>query len=114
MKSYAVVFAPEAQDNLVELYTYIADRASPVVAKRYTNAIVESCERLATLPYQGMRRDDLRPGLRITNHRRRTVIAFEVDDGKALVSILGIFHGGRNYETALGDPDWMDDASNDP
>lgn len=81
---------------------------------RYTDAIVESCERLATLPHPGTRRDDLRPGLRITNHRRRTVIAFEVDDDKAVVSVLGIFHGGRNYETTLGDPDTADDASNDP
>jgi toxin ParE1/3/4 len=112
--SFAVVFAPEAQDSLVELYTYIAERASPAVAKRYTDAIVESCERLANLPHQGTRRDDVRPGLRITNHRRRTVIAFDVDDDKALVSILGIFYGGRNYESTLGVTDWTDDASNDP
>lgn len=37
-------------------------------------------------------------------HRKRTVIAFEVD--ATTVSILGIFHGGRDYESVFrSDPD---------
>lgn len=85
--------------------------ASPAVAERYTDAVVGSCESLSKFPHRGMRRDDVRPGLRITNHKRRTVIAFDVDDERALVSILGIFHGGRNYEGALGDPDFSGEGS---
>lgn len=50
----------------------------------------------------GRRRDDIRPGLRITTFRKRTVIAYaEVYDELA---ILGIFHGGRDYETGLKTP----------
>jgi plasmid stabilization system protein ParE len=48
-----------------------------------------------------MRRDDIRPGLRITHYRKRTVIAFAVDTHAQQVSILGVFHGGQDYETAL-------------
>ncbi len=53
-----------------------------------------------------MRRDDVRPGLRITNYRGRTVIAFRGDDTARRVSVLGIFYGGQDYETALSlEPD---------
>lgn len=113
MKTYTVVFTPEAEDNLVELYAYIANRASPTVAKRYTDAIIGSCENLATFPHRGTRRDDVRPGLRITNHRRHAVIAFEVNDEATQVSILGIFYGGRDYEGELGDPDLTDNEPDD-
>jgi toxin ParE1/3/4 len=103
LKTFALVFAPEAQDDLVELYEYIAEHGSPMAAQRYTDAIVTYCESFASFAHRGTRRDDIRPGLRITNYRRRTVIAFEVDDAKGQVSILGVFYGGRDYERALGD-----------
>jgi plasmid stabilization system protein ParE len=42
VKTYTVVFAPVAEDNLVSLYEYIAEHESPVVAARYTEAIAAS------------------------------------------------------------------------
>lgn len=110
MKAYAVVFAPEAGDSLVSLHDYIAAQGSPAAAEQYTSAIVTYCESLAAFPHRGTRRDDIRPGLRITNYRRRTVIAFEVDDASARVAILGVFYGGRDYERALGEDPSRDDA----
>ncbi len=106
MKTYDVVFAPEAQDNLLALYQYIAEHGSPDTAQRYTDAIVSYCESFARFPHRGHRRDDVRPGLRIANYKRRAVIAFSLDDQAEVVSILGVFYGGRNYERALGDDDW--------
>ena len=73
---YSVVFTPEAQGQLEALYRYIAEAAAPLVAERYTNAIVNYCESLQTFPIRGARRDDIRPGLRITNYKGRAVIAF--------------------------------------
>lgn len=112
MKTYTVVFAPEAEDDLVELFEYIAEHGSPMNAARYTEAIVAYCETLTTFPQRGMPRDDIRPGLRITNYRRRAVIAFEVDDASARVSILGVYYGGRHFERALGS--FEDDPEDDP
>jgi toxin ParE1/3/4 len=103
VKTYGVVFAPEAEDDLAELYDYIAEHGSPTVAARYTEAIVEYCEGLASFAHRGTRRDDIRPGLRITNYKRRAVIAFEVNEGSNTVAILGVYYGGRDYESALGD-----------
>jgi toxin ParE1/3/4 len=99
VKRHGVVFTPEAEEQLVELYRYIEDNATADVALRYTTAVVEYCEGLETFPQRGTPRDDIRPGLRTTSYKRRTEIAYTVEDGT--VSIIGVFHGGRDYETAL-------------
>ncbi|MBS3911929.1 MAG: type II toxin-antitoxin system RelE/ParE family toxin [Hydrogenophaga sp.] len=98
---YRVVFSPEAQEQLAELYRYIADAASSDIAARYTEAIVSYCESLRTFPHRGTMRDDIRPGLRITHYKKRSVIAFYVD--AETVSIIGVFYGGQDYETILQD-----------
>lgn len=99
--SYHVVFSPEAADQLAALYNYIADAASPDIAARYTEGMVSYCERMSTAPRRGTRRDDVRPGLRVTNYKKRTIIAFEVDTAAKRVSIIGLFYGGQDYETIL-------------
>lgn len=97
---YQIVFTPEALEQLEALYSYIAVAAAPDVAHRYTNAIVTYCEGLQNSPLRGTRRDDIRPGLRITNYKGRAVIAFDVSDER--VSIIGVFYGGQDYESDLG------------
>lgn len=99
--SHRVVFSAEAEEQLADLYRYIAAAAAPSVALRYTQAIVQYCESLQTFPHRDTRRDDIRPGLRTTNYRKRTVIAFAVDED--IVSVIGIFYGGQDYETLLQD-----------
>lgn len=101
MNLYTVTFTPEAEEQLAALYRYIAAAASPVVAERYTSAIITHCEGMHTVPNRGTRRDDVRPGLRITNYKRRTVIAFAVDDAALRVTIIGIYYGGQDYEAAF-------------
>ena len=101
MKTYRVVFSPEALQQLAALQDYIADAASSDVATQYVEAIVAYCETLRMSPLRGTRRDDVRRGLRITHYRKRAVIAFGVDGDT--VSILGIFYGGQDYETILED-----------
>jgi hypothetical protein len=46
-------------------------------------------------------RNDVRPGLRLTHYKKRTIIAFAVDAEH--VSIIGVFYGGQDYETILQD-----------
>jgi toxin ParE1/3/4 len=52
-------------------------------------------------------REDIRPGLRVTHHTGRTVIAYAVNQGKRTVSILGVFYGGQDLEGALAEG-WED------
>ena len=96
---YTAVFTPEAQEQLAALYRYIAVAASSTVAECYVSAVIAYCEGLQTFPHRGTRRDDIRPGLRITNYKKRVAIAFNVDAEQ--VSILGAFYGGQDYETVL-------------
>jgi len=63
--------------------------------------VVASCEGLALFPLRGVPREDIRPGLRVTHHKGRTLIAYAVDEDTRTVSVLGIFYGGQDYEAAL-------------
>ena len=48
--SRRVVFSPESEEQLAELYRYIAAAASPETAARYTEAIISYCEDLRMFP----------------------------------------------------------------
>lgn len=98
---YRVVFAPEASDQLEAIFLYIAEHASLMIAKRYTDAVIKTCEALALFPRRGVAREDIRPGLRLTHHKGRCVIAYAVDDGTQTVSVIGVFYGGQDHEGAL-------------
>lgn len=99
--SYRVVFSPEAEEQLAALYRHVAVAASPMIAAHYTEAIVAYCESMHTFPHRGTRRDDIRPGLRITHYKKRAIIAFDISGN--LVSILGVFYGGQDYEGRLNE-----------
>jgi toxin ParE1/3/4 len=93
---YSVVFTPEVEEQLVELYRYIANDASPAAAEKFTSAIIEFCEGLANFPHRSVHRDDIRPGLFVTQYRSRVV----VDNNE--VAVIGVFYGGRDFESLLG------------
>ncbi|KUR77211.1 type II toxin-antitoxin system RelE/ParE family toxin [Novosphingobium sp. FSW06-99] len=101
--SHRVVFAPAAEAQLVSLYRYIAQEASADIAERFTTAIIEQCEALATFPHRGTQRDDIRPGLRTIPFRRRVTIAYTVD--AVQVSILGLYYGGQDFTAGWTDDD---------
>lgn len=101
--SFDVIFSPEAEAELLAIYSYISDVASPRVAKSFTDSIVDCCEALKTFPERGSKRDDLRPGLRLLGFRRRVTIAFVCDARQVIV--VGIFYGGRDVESRFDDHD---------
>ena len=98
--SREVVFAPEALGDLRKLYNDIALDAGTGRAQTYTDRIIAHCLGLVTFPERGTRRDDLRPGPRITTWRRRVTIAFHITD--TAVTIDRILYGGRDL-TAIFD-----------
>lgn len=94
-----VVFAPEAEAQLVSLYRYIAREASADIAQRFTGAIVDFCESLAQFSERGTPRDDIRLGLRTLAFRRRVTIGYAVRG--EMVVILGVFYGGQDFEALM-------------
>ncbi len=95
---YTVVFTPEAEAQLVELYGYIAAEPSAEIAARFTDAIVTHCESLSTFPpwKQARRHPPWSPCHRLPKARCH---AFDVDEDRA--NIIGVFYGGQDYESVL-------------
>jgi plasmid stabilization system protein ParE len=102
MKLYKVDYAPEARDQLLGLFLYIADAAgNDYHAAMFVDSITRFCDSFERFPKRGDMRDDIRPGLRITNFDGNAVIAFSVDDDTERVDILGVFYGGQDYAQHL-------------
>ncbi len=99
MKRREVIFAPEAKDDLLKLYDWIADAAGPSVALSYLERIETYCSSFDVASERGTKRDDVRPGLRIVGFERRVTIAFTVDNEKVL--ILRLLYGGQDWEERL-------------
>jgi toxin ParE1/3/4 len=97
--TYDIVFAPEARDDLHELYLFIADRAGDLQALAYIERIEAYCRGFATFPERGIRRDDLFPGLGVIGFGRRVSMAFHI--GSGIVTFDRILHGGRDLEGLL-------------
>lgn len=101
--AHKVLILPGAERDLHGLYAYVRDRNGPDVAINFIRRIRSHCEGFELFPERGMRRDDLRPGLRLVGFERRIVIAFIVYD--ETVEIGRIFYGGRNVDALVGG-DW--------
>ena len=93
---HKVVFAPEARDDLKDLYLFIAERAGAGQALAYVKRIETYCRGFTDFPERGTRRDDLFPGLRVVGFERRVTIAFHV--GADTVTFLRILYGGRDID----------------
>ena len=99
MRERPVDFAPEAQRDLIQLYDWLADAASPETAIRYIDRIEDYCRGMGLGSERGQKRDDIRPGLRIVGFERRITVAFTVSETR--VTILRLFYAGRNWEALL-------------
>jgi toxin ParE1/3/4 len=98
-------YTPEAQQQLNALDDWITEKASPDVARRFVSAILDCIDGILVFPRAGRARDDIRPGMRTTTFKQRTLIAYEVDEssGELVVNVLGVFHGGQDWEAVLRD-----------
>jgi toxin ParE1/3/4 len=96
VKGRAVILSPEAREDLIALYDWIAAAAHPQTALGYIERIETYCQGMRIGSERGTRRDDIRPGLRIVTFERRVTIAFTVDPAR--VVILRLFYAGRNWE----------------
>ena len=101
MKTREVIFSPEARDDLLRLYDWLADAAGPGIALSYVERIEAYCDGFRIAGERGNLRSEVRPGLRIAGFEKRVSIAFTVDEEQ--VTILRLFYGGRNWEDILAE-----------
>ncbi len=94
---HSVRFDPAADTELNSLFDFILAKTGSVpIAEGYIRRIVQHCLLLSTFPERGLRRDDIRPGLRTIGFERRVTIAFVVEE--QWVTILRVLYGGRQLE----------------
>lgn len=100
-----ITYTPEAQQQLHALDDWVTEKGSADVAQRFVAAILEHIDDILVFPRAGRARDDIRPGVRTSSFKKRTLIADEVDEfaGELVVNVLGVFHGGQDWEAALRD-----------
>jgi len=98
---YEVVFSPEARDELVGLYRFIADHSGEAAAIGYIERIEAYCRGFAEFPNRGISRDDLLPGLRVVGFERRISLAFHIHSNR--VTFDRILYGGRDIEALIGE-----------
>lgn len=98
-------FTPEARHQLHHLDEWITEKASADTARRFVAAILDHIDGILVFPLAGRARDDVRPGIRTITFKKRTLVAYEVSEssGDLVVNILGVFHGGQDWEAALGE-----------
>ncbi|MCT7039236.1 type II toxin-antitoxin system RelE/ParE family toxin [Salmonella enterica subsp. enterica serovar Pomona] len=94
--TYEVIITPEADQQIINLHKFITEKAGRIIADNYTDALLDYLDGFSTFPHRGNKRDDIRPGMRVTHFRHRTIIAFAVDGNKAFIA--GVYHGGQCYE----------------
>lgn len=99
MKPRDVVFAPEAEADLLWIYDTIAIATDPLTAFRYIQRIEQKCRGLDLGSERGTKRDDIRRDLRIIGFERRITIAFTVTAER--VEILRVFYGGVNWHDQM-------------
>ncbi len=92
-----VTFRPMARDDLANIFDRVlAVSQNVATAERFVRRIRNRCARIGRLPFGGRARDDLAPGLRLTNFERSVVIAYRVEPDR--VDITNLFGRGRDYE----------------
>jgi toxin ParE1/3/4 len=92
--THRVVFSPEAENDLLQLYLYIAEQSGDGRALDYIERLERYCHGFAEFPERGASRDDLFPGLRVVGFERRVSIAFHITADT--VTFDRILYGGRD------------------
>lgn len=98
-----VHLTPEAIQQLHQLDEWIRQNASAEIARRFVSAVLDHVEGIRQFPLSGRPRDDVRPGLRTTTFKRRTLIAYVVDASgdDVVINVVGVFHGGQDWASSL-------------
>lgn len=90
-----VRFSPAALADLEAIYDHIAQAGFPDRGAAFVERIHALCLSLAEFPARGAPREDIRPGLRVLTHRRRTSIAYVA---RGDITILRVLHAGQAWD----------------
>lgn len=87
-----IIKRPAAETDLDEIWWHIA-QDNPINADRFLDRIQDSCHTLADYPHMGVKRDELKPGLRSHPVGNYLIFYFPLTDG---IEIVRVLHGSRD------------------
>jgi toxin ParE1/3/4 len=90
-----VDWSPEAEDDLLAVWNYLAREASPEVADEQLRSLDRACEALAEWPHSGRVRDELLRGVR-SIAAEACVVFYRV--GNSAIEIIRVLHGRRDVD----------------
>jgi toxin ParE1/3/4 len=92
---YSVHFSPEARDDLLKLYDFIAGQSGAARALAYIERIEAFCLGFEQFPQRGIARDDILPGLRLVGFEKRVTLAFHIAGERVVFD--RVLYGGRQF-----------------
>ena len=95
-----ILRTPSANQDLLEVWTYVAVNGDVIAADGLLDAIDQRCNTLAEFPHIGRRREELAPGLRSFPEGQYLVFYREMPDG---IEIVRVLHGSRDVRAVFGD-----------
>jgi toxin ParE1/3/4 len=91
----------EADEDLVDIWDYLASEASEEVANRQLHQFDAAFEKLQSWPYLGRKRDELSAGLRsVPVHQYIVFYRIHAD----VIEVARILHGRRDFASILANP----------
>jgi toxin ParE1/3/4 len=93
-----VIRSPEAAEDLLEIWQYIADD-NEAAADKFLNEISTTSKMLARNPKAGRERPELAPRMRSFPVGRYVLFYRPIDDG---VEIVRVLHGSRDIDSIFG------------
>ena len=94
--AFEVRILPDAEDDLFEIYAYVAEHGGAERADAYDLRIRAACRKLADFPNRGTPRNPLEPGLRSIPFERRATIYYRV--AGRVVEIVRILRRGLDAD----------------
>jgi toxin ParE1/3/4 len=97
---YRVTFRPLADEDLVNIYSYIADK-NPLSAITLIRKVRAQCITLETMALRGPLRERLGSGMRLLVIDRKIMVAYRISADE--VEITRVFYAGQNIPDRLGE-----------
>ena len=98
--AFDVRFLTGAEDDLFEIYRYVAEHGGDERADGYDRRLRASCLKLVDFPNRGSPRNDLEADLRSISFERRATIYYRIEG--ATVEIVRILRVGRDPRREFG------------
>jgi toxin ParE1/3/4 len=95
-----VIWSLEAEQDLFDIWAYLAAEASARTAEKYLRDIDRACQRIRIRPLSGRSRNEVMPGLRSVLVPPY-VVFYRVTD--FTVGIVRVVHGRRDLDALFAD-----------